>query len=115
MFRCSPNLYSKVSERRPRFIPFTGGAGPLTNAETGIVKAMQIDRRDPLVALGEYMSAAETALRQLERSPQDETARHTYNFTVGRVIHHPRRKARSVDGAAASAGKRWRVRTAAQA
>jgi len=32
------------------------------------------------------MSAAETALRQLERSPQDETARHTYNFTVGRII-----------------------------
>ena len=78
--------YSKVSERRPRFIPFTSGAGPLTNAETGIVKAMQIDRRDPLAALGEYMSAAETALRQLERSPQDETARHTYNFTVGRII-----------------------------
>ena len=78
--------YSKVTERRPRFIPFTSGAGPLTNAETGIVKAMQIDRRDPLVALGEYMSGAETALRQLERSPQDETARHTYNFTVGRII-----------------------------
>jgi hypothetical protein len=32
------------------------------------------------------MSGAETALRQLERSPQDETARHTYNFTVGRII-----------------------------
>ncbi|MGA8657424.1 MAG: hypothetical protein WB586_14860, partial [Chthoniobacterales bacterium] len=47
---------------------------------------MQIDRRDPLAALGEYMSAAETALRQLERSPQDETARHTYNFIVGRII-----------------------------
>jgi len=75
-----------VSERRPRFIPFTSGAGRLKNAETGIVKAMQIDRRDPLVALGEYMSAAETALRQLERSSQDETARHTYNFTVGRII-----------------------------
>jgi hypothetical protein len=70
----------------PRFIPFTSGAGLLTNADMGIVKAMQIDRRDPLVALGEHMSAAETALRQLERRPQDETARHTYNFTVGRII-----------------------------
>jgi len=78
--------YSKVSERRPHFIPFTSGAGPLANAESKIVKAMLIDRRGPLAALGEYMSAAETALRQLERSPQDETARHTYNFTVGRII-----------------------------
>jgi pimeloyl-ACP methyl ester carboxylesterase len=81
--------YSKVSERRPHFTQVTrgtSGAGPLANAETGIVRAMGIDRRDPLVALGEYMSAAETALRQLKRSPNDETARNTYNFAVGRII-----------------------------
>jgi hypothetical protein len=77
---------SKVSERRPRFIPLASGAGPLTNAQTGIVKAMRIDRREPLVALGEYMSAAETALDQLRRSPNDQTARNTYNFAVGRII-----------------------------
>ena len=69
--------YSKMSERRPRFIPFTSGAGLLTNAEMGIVKAMQIDRRDPLVTLGEYMSAAETALRQLERRPRIPSRRQT--------------------------------------
>ena len=67
--------YSKVSERRPRFAPLTSGPGLLANAETGIVKAMRIDRRDPLGALGEYLSAAETALRQLKRSPSDQTAR----------------------------------------
>jgi len=78
--------YSKVSEGRPHFTPVTSGAGSLANAETGIVRAMEIDRRDPLVALGEYMSAAETALRQLKRSPNDETARKTYNFAVGRII-----------------------------
>jgi pimeloyl-ACP methyl ester carboxylesterase len=47
---------------------------------------MRIDRRDPLVALGEYISAAETALDQLKRSPNDEAARKTYNFAVGRII-----------------------------
>ena len=67
-------------------MPFTSGAGSLANAETGIVKAMRIDRRDPLAALGEYISAAETALDQLKRSPNDETARKTYNFAVGRII-----------------------------
>src|SRR5215469_18478172 len=78
--------YSKVSERRPRFIPFTSGSGSLANVETGIAKAMRIDRRDPLVALGEYISAAETALQQLKRSPNDATARKTYNFAIGRII-----------------------------
>ena len=78
--------YSKVSEKRPRYVLSTRPVGMLANAEAGIVKAMRIDRRDPLVALGEYMSAAETALGQLERSPQDETASHTYNFAVARII-----------------------------
>jgi len=67
-------------------MPFTSGVGSLANAETGIVKAMRIDHRDPLTALGEYMNAAETALDQLKRSPNDKTARKTYNFAVGRII-----------------------------
>ena len=77
--------YSSVSERRPRFIPFAG-RGPLASAAKYIVQAMRIDRRDPLVALSEYMSAAETALDQLKRNPSDEAARNTYNFAVGRII-----------------------------
>jgi pimeloyl-ACP methyl ester carboxylesterase len=82
----SCSTYSKVSERRPRFIPSASAVGPLANAQTGIVKATQLDRRDPLLALGEYISAAEAALRQLDRSPNDQVARSTYNFAVGRII-----------------------------
>ena len=78
--------YSKVSEKRPRYVLSTRPVGMLANAGAGIVRAMRIDRRHPLVALGEYVSAAETALRQLKRSPNDETARNTYNFAVGRII-----------------------------
>jgi pimeloyl-ACP methyl ester carboxylesterase len=78
--------YSKVSERRPHFIPFASGGGPLANAEAQIVKATRIVRRNPLVALGEYMSAAEAASRQLDRSPNDQAARNAYNFGVGRII-----------------------------
>ena len=76
--------YSRVSERRPRFIPLL--SGPLANATAKIARATRIDRRDPPVALGEYLDAAEAALRQLERTPNDETARNTYNFAVGRII-----------------------------
>jgi hypothetical protein len=54
--------YSKVSEKRPRFVLSIRPVGMLANAKAGIDRAMRIDRRDPLVALGGYMSAAETAL-----------------------------------------------------
>src|ERR1700730_8024335 len=78
--------YSKVSERRPVYNAIAGGTSALANVDAEIVKALRLDRRDPLAALGEYMTAAETASRQLQRNPQDEPARHAYNFAVGRII-----------------------------
>src|SRR6478672_5484123 len=66
--------YSKVTERPPRFRPIANAIAKLTNAEATIVKAIQLDRSKPLAALSEYMSAAETALRQFERNPRDENA-----------------------------------------
>ena len=78
--------YSKVSERRPRFHPIARAVGLLANAEAAIAKALQLDRSNPLAALDEYMSAAETALRQFERNPRDENARNDYNFAVARII-----------------------------
>jgi pimeloyl-ACP methyl ester carboxylesterase len=78
--------YSKVREKRPLYSVAAGATGALVSANAEIVKALQLDRRDPLVALGEYMTAAETAWRQLQLNPQDEPARHAYNFAVGRII-----------------------------
>jgi pimeloyl-ACP methyl ester carboxylesterase len=78
--------YSKVSERRPSYTPVAGGGGAVANADAEIVKALRLDRRDPLKALGEYITAAQTASLQLQRNPQDEPARHAYNFAVGRII-----------------------------
>ena len=78
--------YSKVSERRPLYNAAAGGTGALASANAEIVKALQLDRRDPLAALGKYMTAGETASRQLQRNPQDEPAQQAYNFAVGRII-----------------------------
>ncbi len=78
--------YSKVTERPPRFRPIAHAIARLTNAEAAVVKALQLDRSNPLAALSEYMSAAETALRQFERNPRDEIARNDYNFAVARII-----------------------------
>ena len=58
----------------------------LANAEAEIVKAQRLDRSEPLAALAAYITATETASRQLQRSPQDESARHAYNLAVGRII-----------------------------
>jgi len=78
--------YSKVSERRPRYNPAAGGSGAMATAEAKIIKALQVDRRDPLPALGEYMTAAEIASGQLEHNPDDGDAMRDYNFAVARII-----------------------------
>ncbi len=78
--------YSKVSEKRPRYRPIIGTVGALANAQAEIVKAMQHGRRDPLTALGGYITAAETALREFERNPRDKQAERDYNFAVGRIM-----------------------------
>src|SRR5260221_1448436 len=78
--------YSKVSEKRPSYNAVAGGTGALANANAEIVKALQLDRRDPLVALGEYMTAGKAAWRHLQRTSRDEPARYAYTFAVGRII-----------------------------
>ena len=59
----SCSSYSKISERRPEYRPQTGTVGALANAQAEILKAMQRDRREPLAALGGYLTAAEATLR----------------------------------------------------
>jgi pimeloyl-ACP methyl ester carboxylesterase len=79
-------VYSRVSEKRPRFLVPPRQPDALANAGTEIENGMRVDRHDPLAALAQYISAAKTALDQLNRSPQDESARRTYNFAVARII-----------------------------
>ncbi len=78
--------YSKVSERRPRYNVAVGDSGAMAAAEAEITKALQIERRDPLAALGEYLTATEIASGQLARNPNDMNAMRDYNFAVGRII-----------------------------
>src|SRR5260370_1791200 len=74
--------YSKVSEKRPRYNPAAGRSGAMATAEAKIIKALQVDRRDPLVALGEYMTAAEIASGQPERHPDTADATHDYTLSL---------------------------------
>ena len=78
--------YSEVSEKRPRFLPKPVGRGVLVSAEAEIAKALGQERSKPAGALDEYMDAAMTAERQLQRDGLDAEAKRDYNFAVSRII-----------------------------
>jgi hypothetical protein len=78
--------YAEVAEKRPRFMPNPAGVGLLQRAEKAITNALRRDRREPLAALGEYLTAAETAAQELRRNSGDASARRDYNFALGRVF-----------------------------
>jgi hypothetical protein len=50
--------YSKVSEKRPSFLPNPIGRGVLAGAEAEITKALHHERSRPIDALDDYLEAA---------------------------------------------------------
>ena len=78
--------YASVSEKRPQFRPVRATGGALVSVERRIVNALREEKREPLVAMGELLAAAETAAQQLVRNPSDVATRDTYNFAVARVF-----------------------------
>lgn len=78
--------YATVTEKRPRILPSSSGSGELAVVEQKIANALQQDRSKPLVAIGEFLDAAEIASRQLALDPRDTTARRAYNFALSRVF-----------------------------
>jgi hypothetical protein len=83
--------------------------GGLASAEQNIGEAMRREKREPLVAMGDLLIAADTAAQQHARNPNDTAARDDYNFAVSRVFGC-QTAARSVDAAAARAGGGRRIR-----
>jgi hypothetical protein len=63
--------YASISERRPQFRPVRAEIGALVSVEQRIAEAMRQEKREPLVAMGELLTAAETAAQQLARNPDD--------------------------------------------
>ena len=83
-----------IRERIPTFSPLissvaVSGAKSVTSAsktEAMIRRALDHLHKNPLVALGENMEAARTALSQLKANPNDPVALHDYNFAVSRMV-----------------------------
>jgi pimeloyl-ACP methyl ester carboxylesterase len=78
--------YATVSEKRPRFRPVRATVGAVVGVERAIVKALGEARREPTVALGDYLDAADAAGKALDLTPGDEQARNDYNFAVSRIF-----------------------------
>ncbi|MEO6053595.1 MAG: hypothetical protein ABIP97_06245 [Chthoniobacterales bacterium] len=80
---CTTN--SAVKVRDPKF-RVTSTMAPLSEAEAQIVKGQRNERFNALGALGNYISAAQIALKQLQSHPKDALAEQDYNFAVGRIL-----------------------------
>ncbi len=81
---CAP--YASVSSVRPGFHPVRSTAGALALVERRISTALGQQKREPLMALGEFLAAAKSAQQELVRDPGNFAARDAYNFAVARVI-----------------------------
>lgn len=78
--------YATVTEKRPKFRPVRSTLGAISAVEQGIVNGLKASRRDPMAALGDYLTAAEAASQQLSRTPNDLVVRDDYNFAVARIL-----------------------------
>src|SRR5438876_4984562 len=73
-----------VSEKRPAALPAGSGANRV--ATQTIDSALAEEQKQPVVALGAFVTAAQDSLRQLDRNPENAEARRDYNFAVARIF-----------------------------
>jgi hypothetical protein len=67
--------YATVTKKEPLFLPLRATVGALGAVEQDIANALKQQKRDPLVAIGELLTAAQAASQQLARNPSDTAAR----------------------------------------
>jgi pimeloyl-ACP methyl ester carboxylesterase len=82
---CAEQL-AVVKQRAPRYEPSVSAAVDVRAAQEHIIAAEKLGRGDALRAIGENLSAADSALRQLRRQPSDAAALHDYNFALSRLF-----------------------------
>ncbi len=75
-----------VSERRPVFRPLKAAVGLPGEIQNHITTALKNGSRDPMASLGSYLTAAESAARELTKNPSDQVLRDDYNFAVARIL-----------------------------
>lgn len=75
-----------VKQTTPHFAAVGTQGSELNPADRELQDAEQLERSDPLRALGGYLASAHLAYDELLRQPTDKAARDLYNFAVARCI-----------------------------
>jgi pimeloyl-ACP methyl ester carboxylesterase len=78
--------YATVRERRALYHPVPTTVSGLRTLEHDLSVAYKIERSQPMAALYEYLQTAKAAAEQLKQHPDDQPARHIYNFSVARIF-----------------------------
>lgn len=77
---------ASVKNTSARYEASASADGRLAAAEREIVAAQKLQQRQPLEAIGKFLSAAEAAANRLREQPKDATALRDYNFALSRVF-----------------------------
>jgi len=85
---CGCAHLASVKVTRARLPGVTGNDKQLQAAKQCLVSA---EREQPLVSLGDDLSAAKLSLQVLERRPNDSLAQSVYNFSVARTVENVER------------------------
>jgi pimeloyl-ACP methyl ester carboxylesterase len=85
---CGCAHLATVKTTEPRLPTVTASEDALALVKQHLAAAK---RAQPLVALGDDLSAAKISLRVLQQRPNDSTAQRLYNFSVGRVVENVER------------------------
>lgn len=78
--------FAEVRERRPILRPISTTLGAVSTIHQGLADSLKQNKKDPLAALGGYLSAADAASKQLALTPDDAVIREEYNFAVARIL-----------------------------
>lgn len=78
--------YAAISERQPLFRSVKPPETADVSVDRKIDVAMRDEKRDPLSAIGKYLTIAEESSEKLIRNPKDTDARDAYNFALARVF-----------------------------
>ena len=73
-----------VSEKHPGRLP--AGVDQTRAAAQAVNRGLAVENQQPLVALGQYVFAAQKSLDELNRNPKSSDALHSYNFAIARMF-----------------------------
>jgi len=81
---CAP--LAEVRETSPKLAAQHGAQPQLRRAEQAIADGEELQRADPIKAVGFYLVALESATSELRKNPKDRLALRDYDFALSRVF-----------------------------